>query len=284
MNPFKVEVMRNGVRDGCFEIALHGYMHAHRSPVEHDSEFRGLPLDEQCWMLQTARKALEEMSGSRVRVFIPPWHSYDANTLRAVQHAGMDCLSVDFDARESSKGAANMDGLACVPQGCDLWSIQTHVDQARASGDPAPVVTALFHGYDFKAGSGRHFTEDWLRNLLTRLNEQQDVRVTSIASVIDDTPGLTIRHLHHLNKTQEWMRDNADFLRRFLGMNVARLLPEGVLSSPAHLRHVKHMVWTRLLVYTGTCMLLAGIGMFVAVGFYRHFRNEKAAGTGSQTS
>lgn len=264
MNPYKVALMRDGVRDGHFEIALHGYTHAHRSPLEYDSEFKGLPLEEQRRMLSAGRAALEGMAGTDVRVFIPPWHSHDVNTLRAMRDAGLVGLSTEFGELAEGLSQSELEAFFCIPEGGDLWTIQTIIERARQSGDPAPVVTVLFHDYDFKQKGQKFITEDWLRNLFQQLKAQGDVQVTTMAAIMEASPGLTMAHLFDLNRTKQKMHKRAGFLRTFLRVDTPRLLPEGVLSSPAHLRHIKRTIAVRLWILTVLLLLLlSGVGFLL---------------------
>lgn len=101
-------------------IGLHGYQHLHASSdggilkLNQWGEFSGLPFDEQKSKLQRARDILQRES-VHPDLWIAPGHSFDANTLRALDEIGIRCLSDGFSLypyRDSS-------GMTWVPQ--QLW-------------------------------------------------------------------------------------------------------------------------------------------------------------------
>jgi len=91
--PFLRELETNG-----WELAQHGYTHENVGTgrggalYDHRSEFAGLDLDEQRRRVGAGRDILES-HGIEPRTFIPPWHEYDRNTVRAVCEQGFDCIN-----------------------------------------------------------------------------------------------------------------------------------------------------------------------------------------------
>ena len=75
----------------------HGYMHEHVSNGVHTwSEYSGnRPYEEQYESIQCGQRILRDKLGSYFddRVFTPPGHKYDENTLRALETLGFDILS-----------------------------------------------------------------------------------------------------------------------------------------------------------------------------------------------
>lgn len=91
--PFLHDLRENG-----WEIAQHGYRHEDvgegRGGKLYDdrSEFAGLPFDEQSRRIGAGRDVLEA-HGFDPTTFVPPWHEYDRNTVRALSANGFDCLN-----------------------------------------------------------------------------------------------------------------------------------------------------------------------------------------------
>lgn len=83
--------------DDGWELAQHGYTHEDigqgRGGLLYDerSEFAGVPLAEQRRRIGLGKDVLED-HGISPRTFIPPWHEYDRNTVRALSDHGFDCL------------------------------------------------------------------------------------------------------------------------------------------------------------------------------------------------
>ncbi len=73
-----------------YELALHGYDHVYITkesginPVNCKSEFAGVDLDIQCYKIRQGINILSE-HGIHPRVFFAPSHTYDINTLKALE-------------------------------------------------------------------------------------------------------------------------------------------------------------------------------------------------------
>jgi peptidoglycan/xylan/chitin deacetylase (PgdA/CDA1 family) len=91
--PFLMDLEASG-----WELAQHGYTHedvgtGRGGPLyDERSEFAGLPLAEQKRRVGAGRDVLES-HGIEPTTFIPPWHEYDRNTVRAVSEQGFDCIN-----------------------------------------------------------------------------------------------------------------------------------------------------------------------------------------------
>ncbi|HEY6249806.1 MAG TPA: DUF2334 domain-containing protein [Candidatus Angelobacter sp.] len=103
-----------------WSIGLHGYQHLHATrdggilKLNRWSEFSGLSFEEQRSKLQRARDLLEH-EGVHPELWIAPGHSFDANTLRALDEIGIRYLSDGYSLypyRDST-------GMTWVPQ--QLW-------------------------------------------------------------------------------------------------------------------------------------------------------------------
>lgn len=92
-----VEFVRD-LRERGWELGQHGYTHEDvgegRGGWLYDdrSEFAGLPLEEQERRIGAGRDVLESHD-IHPTTFIPPWHEYDRNTVRAVAAHGFDCIN-----------------------------------------------------------------------------------------------------------------------------------------------------------------------------------------------
>lgn len=83
----------------CF--AMHGYQHLYTTkkgglfPLNNLSEFAGLPYERQLRMIEDGRRILSG-NGIETDMFMAPAHSYDKNTLRALQAAGFRSMTDGF--------------------------------------------------------------------------------------------------------------------------------------------------------------------------------------------
>lgn len=85
-------------------VAMHGYRHLYTQnkgglfPLNHFSEFAGLPYDKQLAMLETGKEILE-CHGIKTDIFMAPAHSYDGNTVKALQKAGFRKITDGFGTK-----------------------------------------------------------------------------------------------------------------------------------------------------------------------------------------
>lgn len=82
-------------------VAMHGFQHIYTTPkggmfpLNHFSEFAGIPYEKQCEMLCCGKKLLEQ-KGIDTELFMAPAHSYDRNTLKALTANGFTCMTDGF--------------------------------------------------------------------------------------------------------------------------------------------------------------------------------------------
>lgn len=82
-------------------ISLHGYNHVYTStkkgifPLNNFSEYAGVPYDKQLKMLTEGREKLKQM-GFDTDFFMTPAHTYDSNTLKALEGAGFKKVTDGF--------------------------------------------------------------------------------------------------------------------------------------------------------------------------------------------
>lgn len=139
-----VESLLPHLSSGRLELAQHGYSHRNCTISGRPSEFRGVSYDEQLVMLQRGRRHLESLISQKVNTFVPPWNSFDANTVRVLDELQFRCLSASSGSRYPASS------LAIVPHTCVLRSLERSVELASRSKDDSPIVVAAFHSFDFE--------------------------------------------------------------------------------------------------------------------------------------
>ncbi|MDD2970534.1 MAG: DUF2334 domain-containing protein [Lachnospiraceae bacterium] len=97
------DCMRQLQQEG-WSIALHGYHHVYTTgkgglfPLNHFSEFAGVDYEQQLDMITYGKRTLQS-HGIETDIFMAPGHSYDRNTLRALQKAGFRYVTDGFGDR-----------------------------------------------------------------------------------------------------------------------------------------------------------------------------------------
>ena len=211
----KIELLKQAVETLDVEIALHGISHQTIRPDANGgcTEFGGLTLCAQRERIDRGRQYLETTLRVPVTTLIPPWNSYDENTLRAAFASGMTTISGDTDGVAPAGSP-----LRFVPVTCTLAGLKSAIRWARMSFDPAPVIIVLFHPYDFaRATKPRPMTIDQLLNLLRWVRGQADVSTATIA-------GLGLRGA-------DVTPERLDRYRAARGSLISRLIPGHAIRS-----------------------------------------------------
>ncbi|HBA68333.1 MAG TPA: polysaccharide deacetylase [Lachnospiraceae bacterium] len=118
-------------------IAMHGYRHVYTQkkgglfPLNHFSEFAGLPYSVQLAMLEKGKNILKS-HGIETDIFMAPAHSYDKNTLKALKQTGFSKITDGFGT-----GPYIWNGMSFYP-----ISFRLENSLKRKSGMTAMVVHA----------------------------------------------------------------------------------------------------------------------------------------------
>lgn len=170
------------LRTGLVEVALHGYVHdeCSRTPHGDPSEFWGVPLPQQLHLLGVGRDRLAAVFDSSPKGFVPPWNTFDENTIRAARAVGFDYISA---ARHLPR-VADADAVL-VPISCNVSHVKRAVAEAERFAPLRPVIVAVLHHYDFKESGSQNFRMDL--HLLDRMLEW-----------LTTHPGLSVSTVSHL--------------------------------------------------------------------------------------
>lgn len=140
----RIDLIRRAVSDNLCEPAVHGLTHHtwKRLPA-YGTEFLGLPADQQYTLLRTSKGEVETLVGKAVSIFIPPWNSYDIETLDASAKAGFTVLSA-----VSSTFVEPRRSIHLVPCTTDLAALGSGMERMRRIPQGS-VVVLLLHPFDF---------------------------------------------------------------------------------------------------------------------------------------
>ena len=133
-------------------IAMHGYQHVFTSPnhgllnYRMNSEFAGLPLEDQITKIRRGKEILES-HGIHTDVFFAPAHSYDENTLIALNECGFNYMS---DGK--SKKAYIWHGIKCLP----------FRNSGAATIKGNGYYTSVFHAHEWDMPEKKHgYSQLW---------------------------------------------------------------------------------------------------------------------------
>lgn len=179
----KLDLLRQAVRDGVVDLALHGWNHRSNrvSQPPNPSEFCGLSLEQQVSRLRRGASFFQQAMGVMPAVFVPPWNTYDLNTLRALEVAGIAGISA-----HRYSPCIESELIRYTPITIELRGLRTAIEAARHSGDQDPVVGVMMHPYDFcESNDPRCCTSlaEFEREIRW-LAQCSDVRVKSVSSLL----------------------------------------------------------------------------------------------------
>jgi len=194
----KAEILKNGIKEGMIEVALHGYVH--QDNQKHDnykSEFSGIDYNNQEKMIAEGENLLEDLLGKKITIFVPPWNNYDVNTLRAIEKLGFEYLSADIPGE--------VDGnvkLKYFPVTCGISQLENSINIARKMKYSHPIITVLFHSYDFIEDNNIKgvISINSLTSLLDVISSQSDISVLSINGAFNAVQDFSVqRYINNSN-------------------------------------------------------------------------------------
>jgi len=262
LRPDKADVLAEAVREGTVEAALHGYIHQEIAPGPPWTEFATLPYEQQRRKIVEGKRLLEAVLPSPPLTFVPPFNSYDANTLKILTEQGFRILSAGgLDVPEGDRA------LKFLPATCELrlGQVRGAVPSARRSGETAPIVVVMCHPHDFvEVNQERGVTNlDQFEELLDWLKAQDDVRVCTLAKAVADS-GRELSLVHYRN----FCASRPDKVNHLL----PSVLQSGCASvhfypSPATLDTIQSTLLVRLAGFYGGILALSAIVVYVLLGW-----------------
>jgi peptidoglycan/xylan/chitin deacetylase (PgdA/CDA1 family) len=240
--------LREAVSAGAVDLALHGWRHLANEHTCHPdpSEFRGLSLEKQTEILARGRDFLADAVGAPPTLFVPPWNSYDANTVKALEQCGFRGLS----ASRYSPWPEKSTRLAFAPYTTELGGMRSAIQAARESGEDAPVVGVMMHPYDFKESEDKRavISLAQFEQEIVWLEGQKDVRILPISACLDSIRGMDL---------DRFLANRPSALENSYPPQVQRAESDLVYHTTSGARRHK---WRRDAQFIGILVVLALIG------------------------
>jgi len=148
----RVDMLKQGL-DAGWELAMHGLTHR-RSAVRDYTEFAMFSRRVQSMRMKKGRaKLLSWFPNVPLRVFVPPWNSYDSNTIKAAAANAFEVLCVGPEAKAMVRSglriipsALTIDDLVTFSQ---LFSLSRFIQDLNGSS-----IVVTLHEYEFKTDDG----------------------------------------------------------------------------------------------------------------------------------
>lgn len=128
------------------EVVLHGHSHLRRgvSPSGGPSEFAGVNIQEQKILIQEAKKIVEDVFSINIQGFVPPWNTYNKNTIAVLSELGFSFISA------GTSNLTRTTPLNSIPATCNLRNARCAVEQALINKRYSQIVNINFHPDDFE--------------------------------------------------------------------------------------------------------------------------------------
>jgi peptidoglycan/xylan/chitin deacetylase (PgdA/CDA1 family) len=191
----KIAILRRALRSGTVDIALHGYSHHNfnQGLLRKPSEFAGVDYESQLLKLRAGRRFLEKHLGVNVDVFIPPFDTYDTNTLWALEKLHFRCIAAKLSGVDLP--STNLDFL---PYTCELPQLRAVLKRAEQVKGEQPIVCVVFHEFSFSEikyatpGQQHKISFAEFAALLQWITHQKAIKVKTIDQLIKEHVDLSV--------------------------------------------------------------------------------------------
>ncbi len=224
----KIKILNSGFRNGILDIGLHGYSHQ-RVNNARKTEFSGIDYKTQVEKIAIGKEFLERVAGAPVRIFIPPWNKYDANTLRALEYLGFSTISALMS------GVAKLNSkLNFIPQTISgLSQVRDVVKTAQIISRFENLIVVVFHAYDFEENNRRrgNITFKGFSDLLQWIKSQDNSSILSISQANNIMQDLSVNRFLLNRYYHKWNAfHSAIFIRALHKKSMICIKPNNLIS------------------------------------------------------
>ena len=186
LNLDQLNDLKDRIKKNEIEIALHGFCHTNneltgRSLFRKEilSEFLNLEYNDQVKKIKKGKEALDSIFNTNTKVFIPPYNSYDDNTINALGRLGFEVISASMD------GNSGPDIISYIPY--TISELTELPGLLRMDPDDAYSIIVVIHPYSFIGGIKTDLTTpvyfSKLDTLLNWINGQDNISAVSFSEL-----------------------------------------------------------------------------------------------------
>lgn len=156
LNSDQINDLKSRMQRKEIEIALHGFNHSNILKTSFltkvtFSEFVSLDFDKQYEKLARGKKTIDSLFNINTNIFIPPFNTYDKNTLRALDDLGFEIISA------STSGTFISGKIKYIPATCADFSELPKIINSYINNDV--TIIFYFHPYSFKGSQSKYPNE-----------------------------------------------------------------------------------------------------------------------------
>ncbi|MEY3787273.1 MAG: hypothetical protein RIQ94_2768 [Pseudomonadota bacterium] len=179
-NKSKASHLIKAYHAGSIEISQHGYIHENNAipSKKNPSEFVALTFEQQFKWLIEGKKIISQLFGDQSIGFVPPWNSFDANTLLAANRLNYSFVSAGWEIPSLLTNA-----IPIIPRTCQLKNVMAAIDNAQLFTKLNPVIIVVLHHYDFDEIHEAISPLVRLENLFQLINRSESITITSLNKI-----------------------------------------------------------------------------------------------------
>lgn len=180
LNDKKANLFKKFIQNGTLDIALHGYSHQTRSD-KFWTEFMGVPYNEQLQKLEKGKKLFETFFSQSIISFVPPYNTYDENTIKALEALHFSTISANLEGIQPKKSKLNF-----ISHTITINKIDEAIEDVKDNDEKESYIVVMFHGYNFsnvkmEGVDKPEITFLELDQLLTRLKKEKNIHIISLS-------------------------------------------------------------------------------------------------------
>ena len=166
----KYSILKQDLKTGKVEIALHGYSHVEKNG---NGEFKEVSYDEQYRRIRQGKSLLDSILNGNVVTFIPPWNLYDGNTVKSLVNNGFKIISADI------YNAYHNTTIQYFPYAIDSPNLL--LPTIKMNKGRNGIIVLMFHAYDFNNG----FTINDFEKIIEEVKQNKDVQFVRFIDLLN---------------------------------------------------------------------------------------------------
>ncbi|MFH1727409.1 MAG: DUF2334 domain-containing protein [Pseudomonadota bacterium] len=142
----KIILLKQAMKDQLITPALHGFSHENRNKgfFLKPSEFYNQNYLNQLDLINKGKLYLEKLLDTSIDIFVPPWNTYDNNTIKALEKLDFQILSAGPIGAIDTKV-----NLKYIPTTINLDKLDFLINSSKRNNDKNILIHVLFHEFDF---------------------------------------------------------------------------------------------------------------------------------------
>ena len=187
------------------EISQHGHSHQkYKSFDKGPSEFQGRPYEEQLHLLNAGKNLLDEIFRVRKRGFVPPWNTFDNNTVLAANQLDFNFISAGWEIPNINKP----EKIKLIPRTGQVSELIKDAKRFKPYSAISPIIVSVIHHYDFVESNedGAKFDLKGFEEIIKSITSMKHIKVSSLESIANNLNPNNTRfgHITHKILTQKF--------------------------------------------------------------------------------